>query len=237
MQKNFVINNVLGWGWQIMKTYFWYFVGIAVLAGLANILPDFLRGVLVGMSEQFPLAMIPVFILWLLGIIISIVVNIGFIKIALSFCDRIKPTVGTLFDAWDCFWRYAGVSALYGLIVFAGILLLIIPGIIWAVQFCYSFYFVVDKGLGPMEALKASSRTTRGIRLKLFGFGLLCGLINMLGALCLLVGLFVTYPVVLTANALVYRHLLVQTPELAEFGIQMPQPETQPETQPENENY
>lgn len=44
MQKDFIINNVLGWGWQIMKTYFWYFVGIALLAGLANILPDFLRG-------------------------------------------------------------------------------------------------------------------------------------------------------------------------------------------------
>ena len=98
-------------------------------------------------------------------------------------------------------------------------LLLIIPGIIWAVKYQYCLYFVVDKRLGPIDALKASARTTQTIKLKLFGFVILCSLINMAGMICLLLGIFVTYPVVLVASALVYRHLVIQTPELAEFGI------------------
>jgi uncharacterized membrane protein len=127
-----------------------------------------------------------------------------------------------LFDAWDCFWRMVGAGILYGLIVLAGIILLIVPGIVWAVKFSLCFYFVIDKGLGPVQALKASSRTTIGVKWPLFGFGLLCGLINLLGLLCLVVGVFVTYPTVLIAHALVYRQLLAQTPELAEFGIVVP---------------
>jgi uncharacterized membrane protein len=103
-----------------------------------------------------------------------------------------------------------------------GLILLIIPGIIWAIKFSLCFYFVIDKGLGPIEALKASSRTTMGIKWQLFGFGILCGLINFLGLLCLFIGGFATYPTVLVANVLVYRQLLAQTPELVEFGIATP---------------
>jgi len=55
--------------------------------------------------------------------------------------------------------------------------------------------------------------------LELFGFWLLCGLINLLGFVCLIVGIFAAYPTVIVASALVYRQLLAQTPELAEFGI------------------
>ena len=53
----------------------------------------------------------------------------------------------------------------------------------------------------------------------LFGFGIVCGLINLLGMLCLIVGTFAAYPTIMVATALVYRQLLAQTPELAEFGI------------------
>ncbi len=155
---------------------------------------------------------------------------IGLIKIALSFCDEQKPSFATLFDAWDCFWRYVGASILYGLIILGGLILLIVPGIVWAVKFSLCYYFVIDKGLGPIEALKASSRTTMGVKWQLFGFGILCALINLLGMLCLLVGVFATYPTVLVASALVYRQLSAQTPELAEFGIAVPSAE--PDTKP-----
>jgi uncharacterized membrane protein len=158
-------------------------------------------------------------LLQILGLVISIVLAIGLIKIALSFCDEQKPAIGTLFDAWGCFWRYVGAWILYILIMYAGLILLIIPGIIWAIKFSLCFYFVIDKGLGPIQALKASSRTTMGVKWDLFGFGILCGLINLLGLLCLIVGIFATYPMVMVASALVYRQLLAQTPELAKFGI------------------
>jgi uncharacterized membrane protein len=100
-----------------------------------------------------------------------------------------------------------------------GFLLFIVPGIIWAVKYHLCFYFVVDKGLGPIAAIKASGRTTMGVKWELFGFGIVCAMINMLGMLCLIIGVFATYPTVVVAYALVYRQLLAQTPQLEEFGI------------------
>jgi uncharacterized membrane protein len=227
--KDFIIGDVLGFGWRVMKGNIGFFAVLILIAITISVVPEILRALAHVSPFSSPVVIMFGFILHVVSQVVNFVIGIGFVKVALSFCDQVKPTVATLFDVWDCFWRYVGVSILYGLIVFAGMLLLIIPGIIWAVKFQYGFYFVVDKGLGPVAALKASSRTTQGIKFKLFGFGLLCGLINLLGLICLIVGMFATYPMVLVAMALVYRHLIVQTPELAEFGVIITSPEPQPQ--------
>ena len=61
--------------------------------------------------------------------------------------------------------------------------------------------------MGPIEALKASSRATMGSKWDLFLFGLLLGLMNFAGVLLFLVGLFVTIPISMVACAYVYRRL------------------------------
>jgi len=217
--KYFNFSDVLGYGWRVMKANLGFFVGLGFIFLIITYLPAIARAML--KSPNMPKAsyITAEVLLIILGWVINIVLAIGLMKIALSFCDERKPKLSTLFDAWGCFWRYVGASILYGLIMMAGFILLIFPGIIWAVKFSLSFYFVIDEGLGPIEALKASSRTTMGVKWDLFGFGILCGLINLLGLLCLIVGIFATYPTVIVASALVYRQLLAQTPELAEFGI------------------
>ena len=109
------------------------------------------------------------------------------------------------------FFDYLIGSILYGLIVVVGLILLIIPGIIWAIKFQFFDYLIVDKGLGPIDALEKSSDITRGVKWDLFAFGILLAIINILGFLCLVVGLFVTIPVTLVAMAFVYRELLPET--------------------------
>lgn len=221
MYKHFNFGDVLGFGWRVMKAYFGFFFGVGVLYGVISYAPAIvimvfkysgLPGEIVGFLG-FMLNVVS----WLIGIVLSI----GIMKIGLSFCDEVKPEVTLLFDAWDCFWNYLGGAILYGLIVVGGFLLFIIPGIIWSVQFSLWRYFVIDKGLGPIEALKASSRTTKGVKWELFGFQIVCGLIVMAGWMCLLVGVLAAYPIVLIGMALVYRQLVGQTPELAEFGIEV----------------
>ena len=76
-----------------------------------------------------------------------------------------------------------------------------------------------------------------GVKWELFGFGIMCCLINFLGLLCLIVGVFATYPTVLVASALVYRQLLAQTPELAEFGIATPIAEPDVEGLPNEQEF
>ena len=245
--KRFVIGDVLGFGWNVMTANFWFFVGVALVAGLVKMAPSWFNQVI----GHLPAPAIVIALIGLIaavaGWVISIIVNVGFIKIALRFCDARKPSLGTLFDFQGCFWRYVGATILHALIVMAGLLLIIIPAILvvasvpenpallvisspvivigcvvtiyLTIKFSLCQYFVIDKHLSPLQSIKASGRTTKGAMWKLFGFGILCSLIILLGLLCLIVGVFAAYPIVMVANALVYRHLAAQTPELAEFNI------------------
>jgi len=219
--KNFSFEDVLGSGWRTTKANLGFFIGVGLLY-LISFLPVIAQpsvGLLVMLdvsrSSIYTVAILLKIIEWA----IEIVFSIGLIKIALAFCNGRKPAIGTLFNFSDCFWRYTATFILYKLIVIAGMLLLIVPGIFWMTKFCLCFYFVVDRGLGPIKALKASSRTTMGIKWQLLGFIILCTIINILGILCLGLGLLVTYPIVLIAEAIVYRQLAAQTPELAGLGI------------------
>jgi hypothetical protein len=226
-KKYFDFGDVLGFGWRTMTANFWFFVGVGIIWLLVIYLPAVINIV----QEKLPLSKLAHIILnismQILGQLVAIIVGIGLIKIALSFCDERKPSVGTLFAAVGCFWRYVGAAILYGLIVIGGLILLFVPGVIWAIKFQYCFYFVIDKGLGPIEALKASSKTTMGVKWYLFALFCVAGAINMLGFICLIVGLLATYPIVLVAQVLVYRQLLAQTPELAYLTSQSMPPEQQ----------
>ena len=217
--KRFIIGDVLGFGWRVMKANLWFFVGLAFVAGLVNAMPNIIEEVIRHLKPPEAVAGLLILVLNIIGMVISTIVGIGFMKIALSFCDGRRPRFGTLFDFQGCFWRYVGAHILLMLIVLGGYLLLIVPGIIWSIKYGLCQYFVVDKGLGPVQAIKASGRTTMGAKGQLLGFSILCGLIILLGLLCLGVGIFAAYPTVIVANALVYRHLVAQTPELAKFGI------------------
>jgi hypothetical protein len=217
--KYFRFSDVLGYGWYVMKTNFWFFVGVGIVLLIISYTPLIIntvlqRASLTGLDYRVLNALTNV-VSW----IINIILGIGLVKIALSFCDEQKPALGTLLNFWGCFWRYLGAGILFVLICVFGFILLIVPGMIWSVKFGLWPYFVIDKGLGPIAALKASARTTMGIKWDLFGLGIVCGLINFVGFLCLIVGVFATYPTVIVAHSLVYRQLAAQTPELAEWGI------------------
>jgi uncharacterized membrane protein len=150
------------------------------------------------------------FVLWLFQTIVNLIVGAGMINIFLKFIDNKKPEYKDLFY-YKPIVNYAIASILNGLIVVGGLILLVIPGIFFAIRLQYTSYLIVDKNLGPIEAIKASWNITRGNVWNLFFFGILICLINVLGVLCLLIGLFITVPLGMLATAFVYRKLLLQS--------------------------
>jgi uncharacterized membrane protein len=66
---------------------------------------------------------------------------------------------------------------------------------------------VIDRELGPIEAMKGSYRMTYGYKWSLLGLLLMLLLINLLGLLAFIVGVFVSAPVSLLAVTHVYRLL------------------------------
>lgn len=65
--------------------------------------------------------------------------------------------------------RYFLISLMFGLIMFVGMVLLIIPAIIFAVWFSFSTFLVFDKNLKTKEALSKSKALVKGKFLKVLG--------------------------------------------------------------------
>ena len=215
--KNFSMSEAVDFGWNTMKSNIGFFICLLIVAGLIYTIPDAIVEILV--EDALFLAII----IWIASFVLSMIIGMGLIKISLRFCDGEKGEFSDLFSCYPLFINYLVSSILYGLIVMVGLILLIIPGIIWAIQFCFYEYLIVDRGFGPVDALKKSSEITKGVKWDLFAFGILLGIINLLGFICLVVGLFVTIPTTMVAMVFVYRKLLAQT-ELIEI----------PETSQEN---
>ena len=203
-------SEAIKFGWNTIKANFGFFVGITIIA-LAVEFSDFLvwDPLHIIHKADTPSLFNPLYYIWLFVIlpVIHSVVNPGLIKISLKFCDNQKAKFSEFFSALHLFFKYLAGTFLYQLIVLGGTLLLIVPGIIWAIKFQYYGYFIVDKELGPIKALEASSELTEGVKWDLFLFGLLLFCIDLLGLLCLVVGLFAAVPTIMIAHAFVYRKL------------------------------
>ena len=205
MPKKFDISEAVQFGWDTTKSNIGFFIGLLIVMGLIEYVPDIIAVII---EEDAPILSI---IIQIASFVLSMIIVMGLIKICLRFCDGEKGEFSDLFSCYPLFFNYLIGSILYWLIIMVGLILLIIPGIIWAIQFQYYSYLIIDRGLGPIDALKKSSEITKGVKWDLFVLSIVLGVINLLGLICLVVGLFATIPTTMVAIAFVYRKLLAQT--------------------------
>ncbi len=218
-EKGFSPGEAIRYGWETMKNNIGFFIGLLIVAGIVTIVPRIIQA----LTEKS----LPVFsiLFGILAAVLQMIVSLGLIRIALNFVDNVESRTSDLFSCIPLFFKYLLASILYGLIVMLGLILLIVPGIIWAIKFQFYGYLIVDRNLGPIEALKGSSAVTRGAKGDLFVLGFLLGLINLLGALCLLIGLFATIPTAMVSLAFVFRRLqALSRPAQATGEIPLPGP-------------
>ncbi|MCL5432716.1 MAG: DUF975 family protein [Patescibacteria group bacterium] len=207
--SKFSKKEAIKYGWEKTIKNLRFFIILALILFSISFIPSFINAALTSSSEggeyvgPATFSLILNFAFWVL----QMVVGIGLIKIYLRFIDSQEAKYSDLFSYYRLFFKYLAGSILSGLIVFAGFILLIVPGIIWAIKYQFVAYLIVDKNMGPIEALKNSGKITKGVKWNLFLFGLLLGLINIAGMLALGIGLFLTIPTTMLATAYVYRKL------------------------------
>jgi uncharacterized membrane protein len=204
-------DQALSFGWQTMKANLVFFIVLLLILGFINVIPNMATQLAQrsGSSGHPNLALMGFAgILQLAFALLGMIMQIGVMKICLKFIDGGKPDYMELFSHYRYFLFFLVGSILYGLIVFGGFLLLIVPGIIWSIKYGFTIYLIIDREMNPIDAIKKSAVMTDGVKGQLFVFYIILALINLAGALCLLVGLFVTIPTSMVAMAYVYRQLL-----------------------------
>ena len=186
----------LRFAWETWKHNFWYFVGVIVLFFVVSWIP-FLIAAGIGSipvegSAEAIIGLL-VFLFYVAGYVIEIILGIGLVKILLNFCDGHKSPMSTLFKPHGVFWRFLGGIILYGLLVFAGFLLLIIPGIYWAIRYMFVPFLIIDKNMRIGEAFRRSSQLTKNAKWNIIVYGIFLNLLNLgyLVGILLLMGGFV----------------------------------------------
>lgn len=200
MEKTFSISEALSFGWETTKKNIGFFIGVSLIA---YVIPQLIISALSGGDPNSDIAGI----LDLIGTIYSMIVGIGVIVITLKLVRGEKPELADLFQHYKLFFNYLIGVLLYGLMVILGLILFIIPGVYLGLKYQFVSYFIVDKKMNPIDAFKASGEATQGNIWHLFGMYCIFIGLTILGALALVVGLFVTTPIIMLAYAYIYDQL------------------------------
>lgn len=138
--------------------------------------------------------------------VVAMILTAALIKLALNYVDGKSLDIGEAFQGWDKL-QVVLASILVSIGTFVGFLLCIIPGIIFAFLTVYTTYYVVDKNMGAVDAIKASINLTKANVGNLVLFFLLSLVVVVIGACLCGVGLLVAWPVVAIAGAYTFRVL------------------------------
>lgn len=197
----FSAGSAIRFGWETFKKRSWFFIGVTLLVCIAY-------GVSSGIASAFDRGAPGIG--FAVNIFLSALIGMGVTAFYLKAHDSLDSVESS--DLWhpQSFLKYLGATLLSMVVIIGGLILLIVPGVIFALMFYFTPYLVIDKGLGPVEAMKESARMTKGHRWTIFKLCILSALIMILGFLCLIVGVLVAMPVVSLAVVHAYRTLQKQ---------------------------
>ena len=193
MEKTFSSSAILKESFEIIKPRFWKVVGQFAFILVAFCILSFFT------HQNF-----------FLGLLLSTLLAFGSTVFSFAYVEQGTFSLKTMFDTLTLkkFLTLLVAIILAGLATIAGVFLLVIPGIIMVVQLHFYKYIIVKKDIKALDALKESARLTKGYRFKIFEFIVVTLLINILGAICVGVGLFFTVPLTLIGFTLIYKKLL-----------------------------
>jgi len=200
--KRLSLGKLFSFAWNTWKSRFPFFLGFFLVVFLVPALLFFLWIGAIGLKlEVFG------FIVFISQGFFLMILYMGAIKVCLKCVDKELLSFRELYRSTPLFFKFFFGYVLYNLLVFVGLMFFVIPGIYWATKYCLIPYFIIDKKVGPLEAMVLSGKATEGVKLKLLGLIIVFKLINLLGILAFFVGLFFTIPLSILCFTAAYRKL------------------------------
>jgi len=190
-EHKILIGEAIEFGWNSVKSHAGFFIGVFLLF--------FALSFMIYGAGALGTRIV-------LGLLVS-GMSLGYRKLAIDMVDGKSPEFKELFSCFSLLLKYLLAAVLYSIIVAAGLVFFVIPGIIWAVQFGFYSFVIVKERSWPWGALKKSSALTAGVRGKLIIFAFALVGINLLGVIALGIGIIITIPLSVIAAAHVFNQL------------------------------
>lgn len=223
------VGEALGTGWEAVKVHFVTLVFTYLVAGLPGFAINQVSNQITK-GYQDPSDPMAVFqepgfwaITWGFTIptmIIAAFFQGGLVKVWIAAARGQTPQFGDLFSGGKTFLPILLYSFVTQLVFLFSLPLLLIPAFIWSCGMSLAEFYMVDEGLGFMDALGKSWRTTSGQKGSIFLFLLAGAGVVILGACACCIGMLVAYPIVFVGLALIYVRISGNTTGTG--GMMMP---------------
>jgi uncharacterized membrane protein len=144
---------------------------------------------------------------YLFGQVVSSFFQVGLARIWLDAARGTPPRFETLFSGADRFLPMLGLNVVFSLGFVLGCAFFIVPGVLLMMVYQLAPYYVVEGGLGPVEALRQSWVASEGQRGELFVLTLAGAGLGLAGLLMCCVGIQVTIPLYLVSTAVAFTRV------------------------------
>lgn len=205
--------EVVGRAWDVVKTHWVPLVFGALIANGAASMPqqlgNFYRVLALRGHHDFedPFYLVLLIGGALVGMFVQAFFHTGLVRMYLAAGRGAAPELSAVFSGGSRYLSMLGAMFLYNIIVGIGMLFLLVPGVILALGLGMYPYFVVDREMGAVDALRASWEATTGHKGNLFLLGLYSFGIILLGFVACCVGFLPALAVVSVAHAIVFTCL------------------------------
>lgn len=214
--------DILARAWTIYKDQWLICIGGFLIVGILNYVVGQVANqlsALTGMLAGDPALMFVCIILGACaGQLFALWLNIGLAMLFLDVARGREVSLGTLFRGGPCYLAVLLASILFTLIYVGGLLLLVVPGIIFALMFSQFFYLIIDRNVGIIESLELSKQITHGNKLMIFVLWLLAAGLSIAGFLMCCIGVVFTVPLASLMYAVAYLAMTGQPTGESRYG-------------------
>ena len=128
------------------------------------------------------------------GLLLGGPITAGYYIVAQRIKHHSPVELPDFFKSFDRFVPLLILNLLMTLVVFIGLILLVIPGIYFAVSYLFAHFFVWFYDVDPSEAVRLSRKTVSGNFGQILLLCLVLAGLNLLGILAFGVGILLTLP-------------------------------------------
>ena len=136
-------------------------------------------------------------------------IQAGILSFILRLARGEDPGVGEVFSGARWLLPVTGANLLVGLIVSVGMMLCIVPGVIFGLMFSQCLFLIIDRNVPVMDALSQSRELVFGHKMNIFLVHLLMAGVLILAG-CVPFGTFFATPFVWLISAVIYLRLTGQ---------------------------
>jgi uncharacterized membrane protein len=144
-----------------------------------------------------------------LFIVISLIAGAMLVRAALDLTEGKSLSTGTILKL-PSMGPVVVTALIVGGLTLVGTILCYLPGLVVGFLLQFAMYFVLDKGLAPVEACKASFELVKNNLSNTLIWYIVAVVVGGAGAIACGVGVLVTYPIVLIGTAYTYKKLTGQ---------------------------